>query len=92
MKSDDGILNLSRIENKKVTSLYRYEQLRTSDGIKLPESSKDSLFSNRFQNSTSAGKLRRELQAITMNPVPNIIAHLKEENQRREGSDNSRTS
>ena len=78
MKSDDGILNLSRIENKKLTSLYRYESYEHL--MKLPESSKNSLFSNRFQNSTSAERLRKNLQAFRMNPIPNIAAHLKEKN------------
>ena len=63
------------------TSLSRYEKLSKSDDIKLPESSENSLFSNnRLHNSTSARRLRKELQKFTTNPTPGITAHLKEEN------------
>ena len=65
----------------EATSLSRYEKLRKYDGIKLPESSENSLLSNnRLHNSSSARRLRKMLQRITTNPTPGISAHLKEEN------------
>ena len=59
-----------RKKQTKVSSLMRYE--RRSDPIKAPESENEKRF--------ATGRLQKELQEIATDPIPNVSAHLKEDN------------